>query len=121
MKILDIQAMKSLSFPDFDVKKVEFFSEEKKLKIYVEGAWLEINGGSHLKKGVLFFNDWESFLIRRFDPYTKKWSEVNEYAIEPLKDLCEVKFTDSAIYLCGFGKQISHWMEWKIQKAKNAC
>ncbi|MBS0607618.1 MAG: hypothetical protein JSR57_11765, partial [Verrucomicrobia bacterium] len=93
-------------------------SENKKMKVFVEGAWLEINGGAQLGKGILYFNDWESFLISRFDPQTEKWSEVSEYEFEPLKDLCEVKFTDSTTYLYGFGKQIGHWMEWKIQKAK---
>ncbi len=43
---------------------------------------------------------------------------MNEFEVEHLKDLCEVKFEDSTILLYGFGKQTGHWMEWKIQKMK---
>jgi len=67
---------------------------------------------------ILYFNDWESLTISRFDPHTEKWSHLNESTIEPLKDLCEVKFADSTICLYGFGKQTGHWVEWKIRKAK---
>ena len=118
MKILDEKKMQNLSFPDFDVEKIEFVPEEKKLKICVEGAWLDIDEGSQLGRGILYFSDWENLSISRFDPQAEKWSYLNEPAIEPLRDLCEVKFTDSTIFLCGFGKQTGHWMEWKIRKAK---
>ncbi len=118
MKILDENMMKNLSFPDFDVEKIEFSPKEKKLKIFVEGAWLDINGGFELGKGVLCFSNWEDLSISRFDPCAEKWSNISEVKVEPLKDLCEVRFDDSTICLYGFGKQIGHWMEWKIQKAK---
>jgi len=116
MKFLDEDAMESLSFPDFDIEKVEFSHEKKILKIFIDGAWLNINGGSLLGKGVLCFKDWANLSISRFDPYTKNWSNMNELTIvEPLKDLCEIKFANSTVYLCGFGRQSSHWMEWKLQ------
>lgn len=118
MKILDETTMKNLSFPDFEVEKIEFSSEEKKLKIYIEGAWLDLNGGCQLGRGILYFNDWEDFSINRFDPQTEKWSHINASDVDPLKDICEVKFSDTFICLYGFGKQIGHWLEWKIQKAK---
>ena len=118
MKILDEKTMKNLSFPDFDVEKIEFSPEGNELKIFVEGACLDINGGSLLGKGILYFKDWENLSMSWFDPNTEKWLDVNEAAIEPLKDLCEVKFVDSTIYLYGFGKQFGYWMEWKIQKTK---
>ena len=110
--------MHHLFFPDFDIERIEVTPERKKIKIFVEGGWLDIDGGIQLGKGVLYFDDWENFSISSFDPYTEQWSYLNELAIEPLKDLCEVKFSDSVIYLYGFGKQTGHWMEWKIQKAK---
>lgn len=118
MKILDEKTMKTLSFSDFDVEKIEFFPKEKELKIFVEGAWLDIDRDAPLGKGILYFEDWVHFSISKFDPYTEKWSDVNEIAVEPLKDLCEVKFTNSTVCLFGFGKQSGHWMKWKIQKVK---
>jgi len=30
--------------------------EQKILKVFVEGAWLEVNEGTQLGKGILFFN-----------------------------------------------------------------
>ncbi|NGX46713.1 MAG: hypothetical protein K1000chlam3_00074 [Chlamydiae bacterium] len=118
MKILDEKVMKNLSFPDFDVEKIEFFPKDKKLKIYIEGAWLDVDGGSQLGRGILYFNDWENFLVSRFDPDTEQWLLINVFDIEPLKDLCEVKFNNETICLYGFGKRTGHWIEWKIQKTK---
>lgn len=119
MQKLDENQMKDLSFPDFDVEKIEFFPEEKILTIFVEGAFLDIDEGFLLGRGVLYFNDWVNFSVRRFDPHTEKWSNVALLGVEHLKDLCEVKFRDSSILLCGFGKGIiGHWMEWEIHKAK---
>lgn len=54
----------------------------------------------------------------KFDPHSEKWLHLNEPAIEPLKDICEVKYDDSSICLYGFGKHLGYWLEWKIQKAK---
>ncbi len=60
-KIINVS---NLSFPDFDVEKMEFSLQEKSLKIFVGGALLEENGGRKiLGKGVLFFNNWESLFI----------------------------------------------------------
>lgn len=84
----------------------------------MEGGWLDEDDGSLLGKGVLYFNDWENLSINRFDPHTEKWSHLNELAIEPLRDLCEIKIVDSIICLYGFGKQTGHWMEWKYQKSR---
>ena len=118
MKILDEKKMKNLSFPDFDVEKFEFSPQKKELKIFIEGAWLDMDGGSQLGKGILYFNDWENLSISRFDPNIEKWSDLNESSVEPLKDICEMKFNDSTISLYGFGKKTGHWMGWEIRKAK---
>ena len=118
MKILNENMIKNLSFPDFEVEKMEFFLQEKVLKISVEGAWLEINGGIQLGKGVLFFKDWESLSINRFNSTSEKWSPIEEASAESLRDLCEVKFFDSVISLCGFGSHTGQWIEWKIVNAK---
>lgn len=85
MKILDEKIMQNLSFPDFDIEKIEFIFKEKKMKLFVEGTWLDIDEGYQLGKGILYFNDWANFTISRFDPGTEKWSPLNESAIEPLE------------------------------------
>lgn len=114
MTYLDAQMMKNLSFPDFEVEKMELSPQEKTLKIFVEGAWLDIDGGTKLGKGVLFFKGWESLAINRFNPITEKWSLVEEVSPETLRDLCEIKFFDASISLSGFGKTLGQWMEWRI-------
>ena len=118
MRILDKNMMKKLSFPDFDVEKMEFLPQKKMLKIFIDGAWLDIEEGMQLGKGVLFFSDWENLSIRRFDSTIEKWFTVEELRIECLEDLCEVKFSDSTVSLCGFGKKNGQWMEWKIVNTK---
>lgn len=119
MKILNENMMKNLSFPDFEVEKMEFSPQKKILKIFVEGAWLDVDGGTKLGKGILFFNEWKSLTIYRFDPSTEKWSSADdEFPAEQLRALCEVNFFGSTISLSGFGKQLGQWMEWKIVNAK---
>lgn len=110
--------MKNLSFPDFEVEKMEFSRQEKLLKIFIEGAWLDVGKGTKLGKGILFFKEWGALSISRFNPIKEKWSPVEDFSPESLRDLCEVKFFDSTVSLCGFGKQTGQWMEWKIIKPK---
>ncbi|MES2344535.1 MAG: hypothetical protein V4494_01160 [Chlamydiota bacterium] len=118
MKKINKKMMKNLSFPDFEVEKMEFSSQEKTLRIFVEGAWLDIDGGSKLGKGVLLFTGWETLSITKFNSNTQKWSPLEEFSAQPLKDLCEVKFFDSTVSLSGFSKETGQWIEWKIVNTK---
>lgn len=118
MIILNEQSIKKLSFPDFDVERMEFSPTEKILNIFVEGAWLKIDGGKELGKGFLFFSEWESLSINSFHPIAETWSLVKEDSTERLKDLCRVQFNDLFVSLAGFGDEEGHWMEWKIVKPK---
>lgn len=118
MKILDEDMMKNLSFPDFDIEKMEFSPEKKILKVFVEGAWLDINGGMLLNKGILFFSDWDFLSISRYDNLLEKWIEVEINNAEELRDLCEVNWLNPNVCLCGFSKQLGDGMEWKIFNTK---
>lgn len=118
MKILNSDDLTHISFPDFEVEKMVYSPHEKSLKIFVENAWLDRDGGFELGKGCLLFSEWDSISINRFDSILEKWSEVNIFPIEALRDLCEVKISDSNISLCGFGKETGQWMEWRIINAK---
>lgn len=118
-KTLDEIHIRNLSFPDFDVEKMQFSPEKKTLKIYVEGAWLdEDEGGGELGNGVLFFSNWEFIEIKRFEYITKNWCQVEEVDPEFLKDICEFKFLNSSVALCGFGGKSGEWLEWKITNSK---
>lgn len=102
--------MKHLSFPNFQVEKIEFHPKEKKLKVFVDGAWLDTNGRHQLGKGVLFFENWDDLSVDTFDSTGKRF----ESSIEYLEDLCEFKIDDSSVVLKGFGKELGHWVKWKI-------
>lgn len=118
MKIIDSQMMRYLSFPDYDIEKIEFIPESKKLKIFIEGAWLDISGGQKLGKGILFFNDWDEIEIKVFDHENKRWLDLDQSSINQLKDICEIKFLDNSLYLYGFDKKSHLWMECKIVGSK---
>lgn len=118
MKILDEKLMKNLSFPDFDVEKMEFNPEKKTLKVFVTGARLEIDGGLLLDNGFLFFWEWGNLSIIRYDHVIDKCFELEFSNAEELIDLCEVKWLNSDVFLCGFGKQIGQWVEWRIFNTK---
>lgn len=106
--------IKNLSFPDFDIEKIEFSQEEKTLKIFIEGAWLEENGGELLGRGILFFHNWESISIHRFNSDTRTWTLIDNTS-ENLTDLCEVNFFNSDVSLFGFGTKTGKWLEWRIK------
>jgi len=119
MKILDKITMKNLSFPDIEVQKMELSFQEKVLKIFVEGACLDINGkGLKLNKGMLFFNGWKSLSISKFNHVHENWIEVDISSTEPLNDLCECLFSELEVSLRGFGKITGEWLEWKIIRPK---
>lgn len=114
MKIIDKNMMQNLSFPDFEVENTELYVEKKMLKIFVSGAWLNLDLGLKLGKGILVFSEWDSILINQFNSKTEQWSSIKPIQSESLKDLCEFIFSDSTVLLCGFGKKTGEWMEWKI-------
>src|SRR5882757_2502051 len=99
MKILNENMMTHLSFPDFDVEKIDFSQQNKTLKIFVDGAWLDLKGGQELGNGILFFDDWKNLTIRAFDSTLEKWTNIDIEKIDPLKDICEIKFTNSTVNL----------------------
>ena len=112
MKILGGEVIRSLSFPDMQVREIEFVPEETILNVVVEGAWLEIDDGIELGLGTLVFTGWDAVSVNRFDAKTEQWEKM-DFA-EPLKDICEFRFQDTETCLRGFGKESNQWLEWKI-------
>ena len=112
--------MNDLSFPDFEVEKMEFSAQQKKLKILVSGAWLNRGGGEALGKGILYFNEWTDISINKFDSQFEQWVRVeNVISDGVLKDLCETEFYTNIIYLRGFSTTDGCWLEWKIMGSKS--
>lgn len=118
MHMFSQEEMEKVSFPDYNVDKMEYFPEKKIIRIFVDGAWVTtgFREGYELGKGVLFFNDWESLTVKRYHKDVDK--DVEEIPNETLADLCEVIFSDSNAILRGFSKKVRHWMEWKIVNVK---
>ena len=116
MIIFDATSIKSLVFsPDYDVE-MEFSPNQKSLKVIVEAAWLD--DGTQLDNGILYFNEWESLSVRKYDSSTDKWSDLGEADADILRYLCEVIFLESSTLLNGFGKKSGHWTEWQIFKGQ---
>lgn len=118
MRFLAADELKNLSFPDFDVEKMEFSDQKKELMVLVEGAWLDCDRGGKLRNGVLHLRDWKKVVVKSFDPSSKKWTPVNNFLLALLKNLPEVDFSPSLVRLCGFSKQTGLWVEWAICDAK---
>lgn len=114
---LNADMMTFLSFPDFEVIKMDFKPCDKALNIYMEGAWLDLNGGEKLGKGVLLFENWISLTIQTFDSTLEKLTTVDLEKFEPLRDICEIIFTNSSVTLCGFTKYTGLWTELNIYNA----
>lgn len=113
MHIINQEEMKYLSFPDYDVEKMEYLPLEKSLKIFVEGGWLDTDRieGHELGKGILFFSDWDFIFIKRHNAQIKEGLPEGR-----LNDLCEVIFSNSIVFLSGFGPD--DWIEWIMIKPK---
>lgn len=116
---LDEMEMRNLSFPNFEVEKIEFSLEQKTLKFFMEDVGLKENDEINLGKCVLFFSDWESLTITRFNPVTETWMlvPVENADSEYLKYICESKFFDSSVCLSGFDEK-NQQLEWKIINTK---
>jgi hypothetical protein len=114
MKFLDSNMMKYLSFPDYEVEEMQIDFQNKKLRISLDGGYLDVSNGGRLGCGILFLHNWDSVSVMKFDLSDKNGKNLDEGEIEPLKDLCEASFSESLVTLAGFGKKSGEWFEWKI-------
>lgn len=114
--ILDKEMMHHLSFPDYDVEKFEFSSKNLTLKIFVEGACLtSLTGEQLLGQGFIYFYEWDHLSIRAFNSTNNSWIDTG---VEPLKDICEIKFSNSIVSIYGFGATTNNWLELQIHHGK---
>jgi len=108
-----------LSFHDYPIESIELLYKEKRLKFFIDGAYLDINNGIFLGKGTLTFANWESISMKKYDFRIKKWIQINVAEnMDPLDEICESSFSKSRVILSGFAKNCGLWMEWEITHAK---
>lgn len=114
--ILNEEMIYNLTFPDYTVEKFEFSLKTLQLKIFIDGAFLDLpTNKQSLGRGFLYFYEWSNLSIKRFNSNSNAWINID---MEPLKDICDIKFSNSTISLYGFGAITNNWLELQIHHAK---
>ncbi len=114
---LEFEHLSKLSFPDFNILKINLNFDEKKMVIFVDGACLDDQKGvsKQLGKGELRFSNWQSFSVRLFNHESNTWIFLPDTNLELLKDICEFQHRNDIFYLRGFGIKSGRWLEYKIE------
>ncbi len=112
---LTASEMKDLSFPDFDVEKMDLSTEHKSLTIVVDGAWLAAEKGIELGRGSMHFDKWQNLSVNKFIYALNNWVKVSDLNIESLMDICDISFSNSSVSICGFSKIDGEWTRWTIE------
>ena len=108
--------LNKLSFPDFVVQKMTFFESKKRIDIYIDGAYLDINEGKLFGSGHLFFYDYKKIESKLYD--NDKWIVLMPKNYDSLKSIEEFSYMKGDIYIKGFGKKTGKWIEYKIVSPK---
>ena len=108
--------LNKLSFPDSDVQRMLFFESKKRIEIYLEGAYLDIDGGRFFDSGNLFIFGYKGIEAKLYD--NDKWKPLGIKNYDPLKSIEEFVFREENIILRGFGKNTGKWVEYKIISPK---
>lgn len=113
VKYLQPSELSHLSFPDSKVLRQEFLSEEAKLDLYLDSAWLSLESGNGiLGEGHLTLQGWSQLLIRVYDPSSKNWKNLDSAISASLKDICEFITDNQTVTLRGFSATTGLWTEW---------
>lgn len=120
------ELISSLSFCDAPVQKMELFSEQKILKIFIRHAFIHeienvpFHGRTDmwLGEGVLVFKDWNDLKILLYNCRGKKPIELSEYEYEELEDIQIFQESEDSVQISSFGKKIGHWTDWIITGSK---
>jgi hypothetical protein len=104
----------NLSFGDSDILDMQFDSESKTLKLYLDGAYWHLEPKKVLDKGFLLFSNWQSITNEYWDG--NNWIPCQNLKGEPLKDLLIFKYSDEAVVLESWAKNIPGWIRWKMMK-----
>jgi hypothetical protein len=105
-----------ISFPDYEILKMEVNLENKIIKIEIEGAFLDISEGLFLKRGLIIFNDFNRLEMKYYDDNLEIFVLMKNRDL--LKSIDEFIYDKSKTILKGFGKQTGKWIEYHIFGAK---
>lgn len=111
MKSLDIKYLMKLSFPDSTVTEMIIDKSLRTLKIKVDTAWLDNDGGITLNNGELMFFRYDTIECRSYNKIDEDFTWVKCQDIVVLKDICEFQIADNKIFLRGFGRSSGFWTE----------
>lgn len=116
------ELIRSLSFDDEPIIKMELNSPEKTLKVFIEGASILDTTNALFKdrmdmwlgKGALTFKNWNQLTV-----YCKKHQHeepltLNECEFEQLQDILIFEEGENFVKISGQGSQSGHWTEWMI-------
>jgi len=108
--------LNKLSFPDFEIHKMIFCKSKKRLEIFLDGAYLDIDGGKIFSKGRLLFFDYKKIEAKLYDD--NKWKTLLFNDFDSLKSIEEFSYSKGNIYLRGFGNKTGKWIAYKLTSTK---
>lgn len=113
MRLFSKHNISEICFPDIDVLKMVCNIPDKKIIVYLQGAYL-INTKEDLGKGVITFSNWEFIQNDKWDPDSKSWIFMSHTKIEEMENLIEFDYVDSTIIARGFAKHLPEWVKLTI-------
>ena len=113
-KVIGYQELQFLSFPDAEVKSINFNQVKKNVSFLIDSAFLDKDSGYDFGSGELMIWNWQQFSCKAYNFTTKEWNDSHE----ELKDIMEIEILPELIRLAGFGKQSGLWTEYKFTNAE---
>ncbi|MBA2654970.1 MAG: hypothetical protein H0U71_07920 [Gammaproteobacteria bacterium] len=115
MKIHNREALKKLSFIDFNVLNVNIDKKIKEITFRLDGALHLINGiKEELGEGYLKIINYAEIEITSYNARNKSKTQQAEDNYENLNQLCEIDLNDDLVNIKGFAEQTYNWLEFKI-------
>ncbi len=101
-----------ISFPDFEMYKMNVSLIERKIYISIEGAFLDNSKGIVLGQGEIMIKNFSDIEIKLFND--DKIKSLNSKDIDILKSIDEYIYEENKIIFKGFGKNTGKWIEYII-------
>lgn len=111
---INMPMVTALTFPDFPILDFSLEDGARRLRIEMEGAWLDLDGGREIGRGKLIIEGWSDMSVSRFDH--DAWVEIADPLEESLKDICEVEIGPTTT-LSGFSARTGLWTRYVFRDA----
>lgn len=116
------ELIRSLSFDDEPIIKMELNSPEKTLKVFIEGASILDTTNALFKdrmdmwlgKGALTFKNWNQLTVYCKKHQNEEPLTLNACEFEQLQDILIFEEGENFVKISGQGAQSGHWNEWMI-------